>query len=70
MYFGAKNKAITKTRNLKNTKFFMFFFVISYLRGFVIKNLFLFWFIRIGFCVRTTVLAQELLLQPVLLLQT
>ncbi|RLC03039.1 MAG: hypothetical protein DRH90_12350 [Deltaproteobacteria bacterium] len=39
MYFVAK-KAITKTRNLKNTKIFMIFFVVSTFRDFVIKDLF------------------------------
>ena len=35
-------KAITKTRNLKNTKNFMPFFAVSYFRDFVLKNIFLF----------------------------
>jgi len=49
MYFVAKIvKAITKTRNLKTTKSFMVFFVVSYFRVFVIKDLFLFRFIRVG----------------------
>ncbi len=36
-----KIKAITKTRNLKNTKYFMVFFVVSTFRDFVIKDFFL-----------------------------
>ena len=43
-----KIKTITKTRNLKNTKVFMVFFVVSFFRDFVIKDLFLFRFIRVG----------------------
>jgi hypothetical protein len=43
-----KIKAITKTRNAKNTKIFMVFFVVSTFRDFVIKDLFLFRFIRVG----------------------
>ena len=38
-----KIKAITKTRNLKNTKIFMIFFVISFFRDFEIKI-----FLRLG----------------------
>ncbi len=41
-----KINAITKTRNLKNTKIIMVFFVVSYFRYFVIKDLFR--FIRVG----------------------
>ena len=44
-----KVKAITKTRNLKNTKYFMVFFVVSTFRDFVIRDLFLFRFIRLEF---------------------
>jgi hypothetical protein len=36
-----KIKAITKTRNLKNTKNFILFFVVSYFRDFVLRNVFL-----------------------------
>jgi|GEM_PF-6341510 len=50
MYFVIKKiKAITKTRNLKTTKIFMVFFVVSTFRDFVIKDLFLFRFIRVWF---------------------
>jgi len=43
MYLAAKKiKAITKTRNLKNTKCFMVFFVFSIFRDFVIRNLYSF----------------------------
>ena len=48
VFCDKKIEAITKTRNLKNTKFFMVFFVVSTFRDFVIKNLFLFRFIRVG----------------------
>jgi len=34
-------KPITKTRNMENTKFFYFFFVISSFRAFVIKGFFI-----------------------------
>ena len=34
-----KNKTITKTRKIENTKIFKVFFMISYFRVFVIKDL-------------------------------
>jgi len=47
--YGKKIEAITKTRNLKNTKYFMIFFVVSTFRDFVTRNLFLFRFIQVSY---------------------